>query len=166
MKTYKIYQKRKWIGYLTFLVLVFLFFNSSLSQAIDYGKPGDPIHLNVSHVQPWGSFFPLMVTEAKGLWKKYLPAGSTVNFLRDLQGTISGNAMLAGKRDISYMMETPGIITATKRSIRDIRLAIAVLESKTLCNQILVRSDAPQFKSPDEAIRWLDGKTVATTYGT
>ena len=33
------------------------------------------------------------------------------------------------------------------------------------CNIFLVRTDAPQFKSPEEAIKWLNGKTVAVPKG-
>ena len=33
------------------------------------------------------------------------------------------------------------------------------------CNVIMVRADAPKFKSPEEAIKWLDGKQLATPQG-
>src|SRR5439155_7862735 len=33
------------------------------------------------------------------------------------------------------------------------------------CNSFLVRVDAPQFQSPNEAISWLNGKTVAVPKG-
>jgi NitT/TauT family transport system substrate-binding protein len=33
------------------------------------------------------------------------------------------------------------------------------------CNVIMVRADAPKFATPQEAIRWLDGKKLATPQG-
>ena len=56
----------------------------------------------------------------------------------------------------------PALVATTKRSIADLRIVEINLFSDTgqICSCMLVRSDAPQFKDIDEAIRWLDGKKI------
>ena len=60
----------------------------------------------------------------------------------------------------------PAVVATTKRSVAPINLvANTGMSPGQRCNVIMVRADAPKFTSPEEAIKWLDGKTVATPQG-
>jgi NitT/TauT family transport system substrate-binding protein len=132
---------------------------------LDYGKPGDPVHLVVGYQPYYSEAWSGGVLNGLELWKKYLPAGSTVSFSTGLQGTIIVNAMLAGKQNIGYLGDTPSIVAATKRDVADLRIIGNVGLSHDQCNVFFVRNDAPQFGSPREAVAWLNGKSVATPIG-
>jgi NitT/TauT family transport system substrate-binding protein len=130
-----------------------------------YGKPGDPIHLSVGYQPYYSEAWSGVVLNGLGLWKKYLPPQSTVEFNVGLQGAIIVNAMLAGKEQIGYLGDMPAIVGATKRSVGDLRIVANVGLSHDQCNIFLVSPDAPPFKSATEAVRWFDGKTVGTPKG-
>jgi NitT/TauT family transport system substrate-binding protein len=132
---------------------------------LDYGKPGEPIHLVVGYQPYYSEAWSGAVLNGLELWKKYLPAGSTVAFSNGLQGSIIVNAMLAGKQHVGYLGDMPAIVTATKRDVADLRIIANVGLSRDQCNVFFVRNDAPQFASPGEAIAWLNGKSVATPIG-
>lgn len=132
---------------------------------LDYGKPGEPIHLVVGYQPYFTESWSGAVVNGLELWKKYLPAGSTVEFSIGLQGSVIVNAMLAGKQHIGYLGDMPAIVAATKRDIADVRIIAAIGLSHDQCNIIFVRNDAPQFASATEAVAWLNGKSVATPNG-
>lgn len=148
------------------LVSVFIPAMGGLANAedMDYGKPGDPIKLVVGY-QPYATLTWVgAVMRKKEYWKKYLPAGSTVEFQVGLQGSVIINLMLAGKQQIGYMSEMPAIVATTKQSVADLR-AVVVTDHDNLCNIVVVRADAPKFKNFKEALQWLNGKTVAAPHG-
>lgn len=132
---------------------------------LDYGKPGDPVHLVVGYQPYYSEAWSGAVINGLQLWKKRLPPGSTVQFAVGLQGSIIVNAMLAGKESIGYLGDMPAIVGATKRSVADLRIVASIGLSHDQCNIFFVRNDAPKFDSPDAAIAWLDGKTVAVPKG-
>jgi NitT/TauT family transport system substrate-binding protein len=99
------------------------------------------------------------------LYEKYLPKGSTVEFQIGLQGGIIVNAMLAGKQHIGYMGDMPAIVATTKDNVADIRIVATAGLGYDQCNNMLVKNDAPQFASADEAIQWMNGKIVAVPKG-
>lgn len=132
---------------------------------LDYGKPGDPVHLVVGYQPYYSEAWSGAVINGLQLWKKHLPPGSTVQFAVGLQGSIIVNAMLAGKESIGYLGDMPAIVGATKRSVADLRIVASIGLSHDQCNIFFVRNDAPKFDSPDAAIAWLDGKTVAVPKG-
>lgn len=137
---------------------------NSANAEENYGKPGEPIHLVVGY-QPFATLtWDGAVMRKKEYWKKYLPAGSTVEFQIGLQGSVIVNLMLAGKQQIGYLGDMPAIVSVTKQDVADIRL-VAVLDQDNLCNVIVVRSDAPKFNSRKEALQWLNGKVVAAPKG-
>jgi NitT/TauT family transport system substrate-binding protein len=61
----------------------------------------------------------------------------------------------------------PSNIVCSKRTEADIRQVVATSYSTggQRCALIMVRPDAPDFKNPEEAMKWLDGKIVATPFG-
>lgn len=103
--------------------------------------------------------------KAKGFWKKYLPEGSEVRFEPGLQGSVVVGEMIAGKEQIGYMGDMPAIVASSKPEVADIRIVAVLGSSQQQCNIFLVRKDAPEFKTPEEAVKWFDGKTVASPQG-
>src|SRR5579883_819663 len=103
--------------------------------------------------------------KAKAFMKKHLPAGSEVTWEPGLQGSVIVGQMIAGKEQIGYMVDMPAIVAASKPDVADIRLVAVAGTSKQQCNIFLVRKDAPEFKSAAEAVKWFDGKVVASPQG-
>jgi len=132
---------------------------------LDFGKPGQPVHLVVGYQPYYTEAWSGMVMRGKEFWKKYLPSGSTVEFQVGLQGAIIVNAMLAGKQHIGYMGDMPAIVSTTKRSVGDVRIVATLGIAHDQCNIFLARTDAPQFKNSTDAIQWLTGKQVAVPKG-
>lgn len=126
----------------------------------------EPINITVGY-QPYDTIsYSAAVIRATELWKKYLPAGSNVEFEGSLQGSIIVNAMVADKQQIGYLGDMPAVVSTTKTEIAPIKLVASTgFSDGQRCNVIMVRSDAPDFKSPEEAVKWLDGKTLATPKG-
>ena len=138
---------------------------ASAPSSAAYGKLGEPIHLTVGYQPYYSEAWSGAVVNGLGLWKKHLPAGSTVDFSVGLQGALIVNAMLAGKEQIGYLGDMPAIVGATKRSVADLRVVANVGLGTDQCNIFLTRVDAPAFANAHEAIKWLDGKTVAVPKG-
>jgi NitT/TauT family transport system substrate-binding protein len=139
--------------------------NDAQAADLDYGKPGDPIHLIVGYQPYYSQAWSGAVINGLQLWKKYLPAGSTVEFHVGLQGAIIVNAMLAGKANLGYLGDMPAIVGATKRNVADLRILANIGLGHDSCNVFFVRNDAPQFADAKAAVAWLNGKTVATPKG-
>ena len=132
---------------------------------LDYGKPGEPVKLVVGYQPYYTQSWSGVVMRSKKFYEKYLPKGSTVEFQIGLQGAIIVNNMLAGKQHIGYMGDMPSIVSTTKTEVADIRLVAAIGFGSDMCNIMLARKDAPAFANPAAAIKWLDGKQVATPKG-
>jgi NitT/TauT family transport system substrate-binding protein len=138
----------------------------ALSEEVkDYGKPGSPVELVVGYQPYYTESWSGVIMRNKKFYEKYLPQGSKIDFQVGLQGAIIVNGMLAGKVDIGYVGDMPGIVSTSHADVRDIRIVSVLGLGYDQCNIFLVRNDAPQFQSPDEAIKWLDGKSVAVPKG-
>ncbi|MFL5305380.1 MAG: ABC transporter substrate-binding protein [Polyangia bacterium] len=138
---------------------------AAASTAVDYGKPGEPIHLTVGYQPYYAEAWSGAVVNGLALWKNHLPAGSTVDFSVGLQGALIINAMLAGKQQIGYVGDMPGIVGATKREVADLRIVANIGLGHDQCNVFFARPDAPAFASAQDALKWLNGKTVAVPKG-
>jgi NitT/TauT family transport system substrate-binding protein len=132
---------------------------------LEYGKPGDPIRLVVGHACCFTEVWSVYALRHLESFKKYLPKGSTVEYVTGLQSAIIVNAMLAGKAHIGYMGDLVAYTAVTKQNVADIRMVAVVGTGYDQCNVFLVRKDAPQFKDAREAIKWMNGKQVATPKG-
>ncbi len=130
-----------------------------------YGKPGEPIELTIGYQPYYTESWSGVIMRDKKFYEKFLPKGSNVTFQIGLQGAIIVNGMLAGKVDIGYVGDMPGIVSTSHPDVRDIRIVSVLGLSYDQCNIFLTRTDAPEFKSPQEAIKWLNGKTVAVPKG-
>ena len=134
-----------------------------------YGQQlkGKPVQFNVAVRPDWTQGWFGVVNEEKQIWKKYLPEGSEVTFSHPIQGGIVTNELIASKTMIGHNGDAPGLIATFQRERADIR-AIGLIGSSPTgyhCYQILARTDAPQFRDSKEALRWFDGKVVATPKG-
>ena len=136
---------------------------------VDFGKPGDPVKLVVGYQPYYTESWSGVVMNGKQLWKKYLPAGSTVEFQIGLQGAIIVNAMTGEKQHIGYVGDMPAIVSTFRnlpdRGGTDIRIVATLGTSKQQCNIFLVRNDAPQFKNGREAVQWMGGKDTSSPHG-
>jgi NitT/TauT family transport system substrate-binding protein len=63
------------------------------------------------------------------------------------------------------MGDMPSIVSTTKAEQADVRIVGTLGLGWDQCNTFLVRTDAPQFKDAQEAIKWLGGKQVAVPKG-
>ncbi len=115
----------------------------------------------------WTGGWTGVVIKQLGLWKKYLPKGSKVTFEAHLTGPPMVNALLANKMQIGTMGDMPSLVATTKKRQGDIRLvSSSMISAGQNCNLLVVRKNAPKFKSPNEAVQWLNGKFVAVHRGT
>ena len=131
----------------------------------DYGKPGGPVTLVVGYQPYYTQSWSGVVMRGKKFYEKYLPKGSNVEFQIGLQGAIIVNNMLAGKQHIGYMGDMPAIVSTTKTEVADVRLVANLGLAFDQCNIFLSRNDAPKFGTPTDALKWLDGKSVAVPKG-
>ena len=131
----------------------------------DYGKPGSPINLVIGYQPYYTESWSGVIMRGKKFYEKYLPAGSQVDFQIGLQGAIIVNGMLAGKVDVGYVGDMPAILSTSHADVRDIRMVSVLGLGYDQCNVFLVRNDAPTFQSPEQAINWLNGKSVAVPKG-
>jgi NitT/TauT family transport system substrate-binding protein len=138
---------------------------ASAAAQKDYGKPGEPIELVIGYQPYYTESWSGVIMRDKKYYEKYLPKGSNVSFQIGLQGAIIVNGMLAGKVDIGYVGDMPGIVSTSHPDVRDVRIVSVLGLGYDQCNIFLARPDAPQFKSPEEALKWLNGKTVAVPKG-
>ncbi|MDR2443589.1 MAG: NrtA/SsuA/CpmA family ABC transporter substrate-binding protein [Deltaproteobacteria bacterium] len=117
--------------------------------------------------QPYDTIsYQVIVNAELGLWKKYMPEGTELEFSPALQGTIVANNMLANKAVAGYMSIMPATILASKSDQAEIKIVASLgMSEGTRCSLVLVRHDAPQFKNVEELARWLDGKTIAAPKG-
>lgn len=138
----------------------------ALALATAQGQAAEPVHLVVGY-QPYDTIsYSAAVIRAKELWKKHLPPGSTVEFEAALQGSIIVNAMIADKQQIGYLGDMPAVVSTTKTKQAPIKLvANTGFSAGQRCNVVMVRADAPNFKDAKEAVKWLDGKVIATPKG-
>lgn len=133
--------------------------------AKDYGKPGEPVHLVIGYQPYYTQAWSAVIQKEMKPWEKHLPKGSTVEWEIGLQGAIVGNAMLADKNDIGYMGDMPTIVAISKRNIRELRMVAVLGLANDQCSVFLSRNEAPDFKGPEEAVKWWQGKRVAVAKG-
>jgi len=117
--------------------------------------------------QPYDTIsYQVIVNAELGLWKQYVPKGTEIEFQGALQGTVVANNMLAGKAQVGYMSVMPATILCSKPKQAEVKMvATAGMSEGTRCSLVLVRKNAPAFKSNEELARWLDGKVIAAPKG-
>lgn len=127
----------------------------------------EPVDITYGYHPYWTGGWHGVIIKEKELWREHLPEGSEVTFEAHLTGPPMVNALLSGKMQIGTMGDMPSFVATARREIDDVRLvSVPMLSNGQNCNKILVRADAPEFGSVDEAMDWLDGKPFAVHRGT
>lgn len=128
--------------------------------------PGKAVEIQTNYWLAWtGAWDTVIMKEAK-IAEKWLPKGSTIEWKRNLQGPPVITDLVANKQQIGYIGDNPSIVSTTKRSLAPISIvAVNEMSPGRMCGNIIVRSDAPQFKDHREAMKWLSGKTVGVPKG-
>ncbi|MEW5911583.1 MAG: ABC transporter substrate-binding protein [Thermodesulfobacteriota bacterium] len=154
----------KWMGIAAGLMLLA---GAVLGAAQAPAQAAEPVHITYGYHPYWTGGWSGVVIKQRELWKKYLPKGSTVNFEAHLTGPPMVNALLADKMQVGTMGDMPSLVATTKKKQGDIRLvSVPMISNGQNCNLLVVRKNAPTFKSPAEAIKWMNGKLVAVHRGT
>ncbi len=143
------------------------FSNFSVKEAFAQtpAPAGKPANITVGFFPSWVGGWSGVVIKNLDLWKKHLPEGSSVTWDIQVVGPPIVADLMANKSQIGYMGDMPAFVATTKRDIADIRIVEINTFSDTgqICSCMLVRSDAPSFKSIDEAVKWLDGKKIGVS---
>lgn len=127
----------------------------------------EPAHITYGYHPYWTGGWSGVIIKEKGLWKKYLPAGSTVRFEPQLTGPPMVAALLANKMQIGTMGDMPSLVASTKYKVADVRLvSVPMYSNGQVCNKILVGKNAPQFENYKAAMKWLSGRPFAVHRGT
>jgi len=160
--------KRRKIGFVGLTAAAFLLAVVVLSG---FGpvtaNAAEPVHITYGYHPYWTGGWTGVVIKQRNLWQKHLPKGSTVNFEAHLTGPPMVNALLADKMQVGTMGDMPSYVATTKKKQGDIRLVSAsMISAGQNCNLLVVKKDAPDFKSPQDALQWLNGKNVSVHRGT
>ena len=121
---------------------------------------------SVGYIPYDGMSYTVIINQELGLWKKYLPEGTELKFEAFITGPTLFNTLLAGKNQIGYVGPMPAVIACTKPEMARIKMvASSHVSEGTNSSILMVRTDAPAFKSNEEIARWLDGKVIASPRG-
>jgi NitT/TauT family transport system substrate-binding protein len=127
---------------------------------------GPAVAIASNYFLAWTGAWDSVILREREIWKKWLPAGSTVEWKRNLIGPPVITELLAGKQQLGYIGDNPSILSITKRDIAELDLvAINTTSPTRMCGNIIVRKDAPPFAGYNEALQWLQGKTLAAPKG-
>ena len=73
--------------------------------------------------QPYDTIsYQAIINAELGLWKKYVPKGTEIEFQGALQGTVVANNMLADKAHVGYMSVMPATILCSKPEQAEIKM--------------------------------------------
>jgi len=127
---------------------------------------GAPVAISTNYFLAWTGAWDSIILREREIWKKWLPAGSTIDWKRNLIGPPIITELLAGKQQIGYIGDNPSVLAITKRDIAELDLVAVNATSPTrMCGTIVVRRDAPAFAGYKDALEWLKGKTLAAPNG-
>ncbi len=146
--------------FLSGLLVILAGCGTQATSAPTSGTSTQPYNLHVAY---FPTAFPSeVIIKKEGLWKKYLPPGTTITWDTEVIGPPIVANMLANKDQVGYLGDIPAFVATAKRSIADIRVVETNLFSPAgeLCDVLLVRANAPQFANQQQALQWLNGKTI------
>jgi NitT/TauT family transport system substrate-binding protein len=138
---------------------------SGAQAATKLGTPGEPIDLVIGYQPYYSQAWSGVAMRAEKFWEKYLPEGSNVTFQVGLQGSVIVSQMLGGKQQIGYVGDMPALVATSKRNTLPIDIVASLGSAWDQCNIFLTTPDAPNTEAPTQAVKSLDGKTVATPQG-
>ncbi len=127
---------------------------------------GPAVEISTNYWLAWTGAWDTVIIKETRLWEKWLPAGSTVQWKRNLQGPPVITDLLADKQQIGYIGDNPAIVATTRREIAEVNI-VAVNETSPgrMCGLLIVRKDAPAFANHRDAVKWLNGKVVGVPKG-
>lgn len=148
-----------------------LIFGSLLTCALIGGPAtagaAEAVNITYGYHPYWVGGWTGVIIKAKNFWKKHLPPGSKVRFEPHLTGPPMVAALLSNKMQIGTMGDMPSLVATTKFKMADVRLvSVPMYSNGQVCNKLLVRKDAPQFKDYNEAMKWISGRSFAVHKGT
>lgn len=153
-------MRRRMAGLVGTLFVFVLLAIALPAPAAAQAAKAEPVNIGVGYFPSWNGGWSGVVIKKKELWKKYLPAGSTVRWDVVLVGFPVFNSLLADKIQIGYLGDAPAMVATTKRETADLRIvSLHHWSPGNICAIILVRPDAPDLKTPQEWLKWLEGKT-------
>src|SRR6266849_2430663 len=127
---------------------------------------GPAVAIATNYFLAWTGAWDSVILREREIWKKWLPAGSTVEWKRNLIGPPVITELLAGKQQLGYIGDNPSILSVTKRDIAELDLvAINTTSPTRMWGSIIVRKDAPTFAGYKDALQWLARKTLAAPKG-
>jgi NitT/TauT family transport system substrate-binding protein len=127
---------------------------------------GPAVAIATNYFLAWTGAWDSVILRDREIWKKWLPASSTVEWKRNLIGPPVITELLAGKQQLGYIGDNPSILSITKRDIAELDLvAINTTSPTRMCGSFIVRKDAPTFAGYKDALQWLRGKTLAAPKG-
>lgn len=127
---------------------------------------GPPLTITSNYWLAWTGAWDTVVMKETKLWEQWLPKGTKIEWRRNLQGPPVITDLLANKQQIGYIGDNPSIVSTTKREIHPLHIVgINAMSPSRMCGLLLVRKDAPNFSSTDEAFAWLRGKVVGVPKG-
>lgn len=116
--------------------------------------------------QPYDTIsYQAIINAELGLWKKYTPEGTEIEFHPAVQGTVIATHMLANRAQIGYMSVMPAVTLCVRAKGKVKMVSSTDMSEGTRCSLILVRKDAPNFADNEALARWLDGKVIAAPKG-
>lgn len=150
-------KKAMVFGILTLLVTCMAVNAGPVSAAEEFTVGWQPYYID--------SYTPAVIQELK-LTEKYLP-GVKVNYQAGLHTALFAARLLAGRIQVGYGEANPTNIVCSTREQGDVRQVVCTSNSAAgqRCALLMVRNDAPDFKTPLDAMKWLDGKIVASPWG-
>jgi len=158
-------KKMKIVHFICLSAVFMMGISQSAVAEVGFGKPGEPVNLVVGYQPYYTESWSGVVINGQKLWKKHLPAGSSVDFEIGLQGSVIVGKLLGEKNHIGYMGDMPAIVSSMRESKVDLRMISVLGTSKQQCNIFLVPNSAPKFKSGMDAVKWMDGKLIAAPHG-
>jgi len=106
---------------------------------------GEPVNIGVGYFPSWNGGWSGVVIKKKELWKKYLPAGSTVRWDVVLVDFPVFNGLLANKIQIGYLGDAPAMVATTKRETADLRIvSLNHWSPGNICAIVLVSVRGPR----------------------
>lgn len=116
--------------------------------------------------QPYDTIsYQAIINAELGLWKKYVPEGTVIEFQPAVQGTVIATKMRADQAQIGYMSVMPAVTLCVRAKGKVKMVSATDMSEGTRCSLVLVRKDAPAFADAEALARWLDGKIVAAPKG-
>lgn len=116
--------------------------------------------------QPYDTIsYQAIINAELGLWKKYTPEGTEIEFHPAVQGTVVASNMLADRGADRLYEHHAGRRAVRARQGQGQMVSTTDMSEGTRCSLILVRKDAPDFKDNEALARWLDGKVIAAPKG-